>query len=517
MERRSLFACVFTLAVSILLSGGTCIHAQQNTRWEAEIPKTWDDVALADWATPIAALNLRPTHMAAKDFYALPVENLRTYPVYLPDREPSGYWEMLQHVGPKPLIEPDKLVTESDWIEAGRIVFEELDHFPLRTQDPKFISAARSRDTFDPERTTVLADGAIFGLRWVPTKTGLALSFTNCANCHVAYLKDGTRVVGAPTFAGRRTAVAPLLFAVHDANHLIPAAIPIRMGNEPFGMRLYRAYGVPWAKDDDVNGRLKTMTPADFLQWSIAGDRGGAIPRWNGSPFYPTKVPDLIGVKERRYLDATATHLHRGIGDLMRYAALVSSAETIDFGPYHVLPADARRVQARLPDEALYAMALYIYSLQPPRNPNPRDQKALEGGKIFQREGCPMCHTPPLYTSNQITLARGFSVPAETPRTLDVLPLSLGTDPGLALHTRKGTGYYKVPSLKGVWYRAHYLHDGSVASLEEMFDPDRLKEDHVPGGFSPPGIKAHSIPGHEFGLKASPADRERLIAFLRTL
>ena len=32
-------------------------------------------------------------------------------------------------------------------------------------------------------------------------------------------------------------------------------------------------------------------------------------------------------------------------------------------------------------------------------------------------------------------------------------PLSrLGTDPGLALATRKGTGYYKVSSLKDLWY-----------------------------------------------------------------
>jgi hypothetical protein len=45
----------------------------------------------------------------------------------------------------------------------------------------------------------------------------------------------------------------------------------------------------------------------------------------------------------------------------------------------------------------------------------------------------------------------------------------------------------RLPSLKGVWYRGHCLHDGSAAGLEEMFDPDRLKETHVPGGWSPPG------------------------------
>jgi len=241
MKQRLL--CEWLLAFSILLSGTVHVPAQHSRRWEAKVPKTWDEAALADWATPVAGLNVRPTHMTAKEFYALPVENLRTYPVYLPDREPPGYWEMLQNVGPRPLIEADKLVTESDWIEAGQRVFEELDHFSLRTLDPKFVSAARNRNTFDPSRATVLPDGTVFGMRWVPTKDDVALSFTNCANCHVAYLKDRRRVVGAPAFAGRRTAVAPLLFAVHEANRLVPAAIPIRMGDEPFGMRLYRAYG----------------------------------------------------------------------------------------------------------------------------------------------------------------------------------------------------------------------------------------------------------------------------------
>ena len=85
------------------------------------------------------------------------------------------------------------------------------------------------------------------------------------------------------------------------------------------------------------------------------------------------------------------------------------------------------------------------------------------------------------------------------------------------METRKGTGYYKVPSLKGVWYRGHYLHDGSVASLEEMFDPNRLKETYVPGGWSPPGIKTRAIQGHEFGLKLDAQQREQLLVFLRTL
>ena len=118
---------------------------------------------------------------------------------------------------------------------------------------------------------------------------------------------------------------------------------------------------------------------------------------------------------------------------------------------------------------------------------------------------------------NELTLAEGFSPPKDAPDSLDILPISVGTDPGLTLATRKGTGYYKVPSLKGIWYRGHYLHDGSVTTLEEMFDPDRLKETHVPGGWRPVGSLTHPIKGHEFGLHLEPAEREALIAFLRTL
>lgn len=279
---------------------------------------------------------------------------------------------------------------------------------------------------------------------------------------------------------------------------------------------MYQAYGVPWLKNDP-NQRLKTITEAEYRALVTEERNGGAITRWNGSPLFPAKIPDLIGFKDRKYIDHTATHLHRDIGDLMRYAAQVTFAEMTDFGPHRMLSAETKRVQARLPDEALYALALYIYSLQPPPNPNPFNEKAKAGQKVFVREGCPGCHTPPLYTNNRLTLAQGFAPPKDKPASIDILPVSVGTDPGLALSTRKGTDYYKIPSLKGVWYRGHYLHDGSVASLEEMFDSDRLRDSHVPGGYSPPGVQRRAIKGHEFGLKLNAMERDQLIAFLRTL
>ena len=52
---------------------------------------------------------VRPGHFTASEYYAVPGENLRTYPVYRPDREPPGYWDWLQKQKPQPLVDAAKL------------------------------------------------------------------------------------------------------------------------------------------------------------------------------------------------------------------------------------------------------------------------------------------------------------------------------------------------------------------------------------------------------------------------
>ena len=70
-----------------------------------QAPRFWNDRELADWATPIAALDVRPSHFSEREYYAAPeAEWVRTYPVYFPGREPAGYWEMLRARKPEPLM-----------------------------------------------------------------------------------------------------------------------------------------------------------------------------------------------------------------------------------------------------------------------------------------------------------------------------------------------------------------------------------------------------------------------------
>ena len=102
------------LAAWILLGWSLGAGPADTKNRTPEIPKVWDEAALADWVTPLAGLNLRPTHIPEKEYYSMPEYILRSYPVYMPGREPEGYWDMLQHIGSKPLIQPETLKTEAE-------------------------------------------------------------------------------------------------------------------------------------------------------------------------------------------------------------------------------------------------------------------------------------------------------------------------------------------------------------------------------------------------------------------
>ncbi len=171
----------------------------------------------------------------------------------------------------------------------------------------------------------------------------------------------------------------------------------------------------------------------------------------------------------------------------------------------------------RYSDEQLYALALYLYSRRPPPNPNRSNKETQRGERVFVNQGCAGCHPPPFYTNNKLTPALGFHVPEDHWRHYDILPVVVGTDPQATMDTRRGTGYYKVPSLLGLWYRSPIGHAGWVTTIEEWFDPNRLDDSYVPSGYQDPRLKPGPVKGHEFGLRLSAEDKAALIAFLRTL
>ena len=135
---------VWRIVLTLLL----LLAADVIARSEPRVPVIWDDRALADWATPIAAIKTRPAHYTATEYYRVPADNVRTYPVYRPDNEPPGYWEWLNKQKPEPLVDLAKIGSRKDWIAAGERAFREIDSPLTRTDDPAVIALARSPATF---------------------------------------------------------------------------------------------------------------------------------------------------------------------------------------------------------------------------------------------------------------------------------------------------------------------------------------------------------------------------------
>jgi hypothetical protein len=89
--------------------------------------------------------------------------------------------------------------------------------------------------------------------------------------------------------------------------------------------------------------------------------------RIHGSPDYITKIPDLNNIRYSRYMDPTGTHRLRGPEDIARYAAFVAEADPMEFGDYKIRTPEHRRVPFHYADDVLYAMGMYLMSLEPPR------------------------------------------------------------------------------------------------------------------------------------------------------
>jgi len=467
-----------------------------------DIPRTWEKSAVETLELPLAKPEFSPAHIDEAAYYRIPERVIyKSYKVYSPGREPTGYAEWLRTVEPEVAFDPSRLTSPDQWIAAGEIVFN-----APTSLHPVFFTA---QDLGDPDFFTrtelpVAKDGSIPFARWVVRRKGsVELGSMGCNTCHTRVLGDGTVVPGAQGNNPNDREGARLVRTSAKTIGVDKAVAQVRS--------FARQFEMPWLAND-INRFTESMNLDELI---AAGEAipPGVTARANTSMLLPPQIPDLIGVAERRFLDHTGLIRHRGIGDLMRYSSLAQDVFLSD--RYGTAEAGNPSVPAtRYSDPQLYALALYLYSLSPPANPNHFDASAKRGNALFAREKCGNCHTPPLYTNNQLIAADGFEPPTDV---LDVVPVRIGVDPRYALETHKGTGYYKVPSLKGVWYRGPFGHNGSAARLEDWFDPARLDPEYIPTGFKGYDGRTRSIPGHTFGLRLSSSERKDLIAFLRTL
>ena len=500
-----------TGACTVLL--GVClwpaIVAGQDKEFRPGIPKVWDDDAIATLEVPSPQTGFTPRHVPSSYYYQIPVRPIyRSYPVYRPGKEPSGYKDWLRTREPEIAFSEATLQTPEDCEKAGELVFQYPIIFTTDDLSPEVVT--RSGDLFDRN------DVSPFERYVVRKKGSVERGFSACADCHTRVMADGSVIVGAQGNRPLdRIVGTDMRMRLERAKTEKERQTLLRSSRKTWQQELW----TPWVHDGPLSRMLNL--PLETMAAMHEAIPSGVFARQRSSIYYPPAISDLIGLKDIRYLDRTGLIRHRGIGDLMRYAAMNQGADMLSrFG--HFVPwGDGTKLpppttQERYSDAQLYALARYIYSLKPPPNPNTFDSRAAAGEKVFKKEGCGTCHTPPLFTNNKLTPALGFKVPQQHLRDYDILPIAVGTDPGLTLSTRRGTGYYKVPSLRGVWYRGPFEHNGSVMTLDEWFNPERLRDDFASGGFTSVE-RTRAVKGHEFGMKLPPGDRASLIAYLNTL
>ena len=462
--------------------------------------------------SPPARPVISPAHVSAVYYESIPVRIVyKSYPIYHPDSEPQGYLDWLRRQEPQVIFDSAKLKTEIDWLRAGEDVFDASIGFAsaagIDYHICAFLEDVRDRDWYKATRVPLTERGVMPFLRYVVRKKGLVeLGQLSCATCHTRVMPDRTIVKGAQ---GNFPLDRALAWAFR--RHAPPGLVQLA---------LRQGYTAPGLDPDPIAEILRE--PDDEVVRHFDAIPAGVVARQGSSPLYPPAVPDLIGLRDILYLDRTGRMQHRGVEDLMRYSALNQGADDLaSSGGFIPASEDLKtrpepKTQGRYSDAQLYALSLYIYSLVPPANPNRFDGRATRGEEVFRREACDRCHPPPLYTSNELMPVVGFEVPDDHHEKYDVAMRRIDTGPELATRTRRGTGYYKVPSLRGVWYRGPFEHNGSVATLEDWFDPERIEGGYVPTAFR--GLAtSRAVKGHRFGLGLSGEDRAALIAFLKTL
>jgi len=92
---------------------------------QTTIPKAWDEDALRSMTLPLAGLKAPVKYAPADWYYRIPERTIyRSYPVYVPPKEPERYMNFVAAQAPETVaFDASKLSNEADWALAGESVF----------------------------------------------------------------------------------------------------------------------------------------------------------------------------------------------------------------------------------------------------------------------------------------------------------------------------------------------------------------------------------------------------------
>ena len=187
------------------------------------------------------------------------------------------------------------------------------------------------------------------------------------------------------------------------------------------------------------------LTTGHWISCATCHFDGGMDARtWLGFPDGPRNTPALFGVGQ-------TLPIHWS-GDLDELHDVELTIRAIQFGKGLV---QAEAYDSLGPPHSgrsaeLDALAAYLAAIEVPASPYSAEEETIRSGEsTFTELGCPVCHSPPLYT--------------------DLLLHDVGTgDPAKEKNSHGRATIFDTPSLRFTWMTAPYFHDGSAVTLEEV-------------------------------------------------
>jgi len=290
-----------------------------------------------------------------------------------------------------------------------------------------------------------------------------------------------------------------------------------------------------WMKNrpDWGPGRIDPFNPVKFQNLGLADDgtigNSDMMPLWSLAELKATNTRNFSLHWDGLQTDLLETVVSGAIGDGMSYKS------------YGYTEADLRRVMAFVGVQG--APPSPFSADLPAGDPYRVDAAAVEAGRVLYKQQCSVCHDP------------------DGSRYRTPIPIvELGTDRhriDMWTHAardrymkyeasyawgfsnfQKADGYVAT-SLRGLWLRGPYLHNGSVPTLRALLSPSERPQqfyrgydlvDARDGGFvSAPGtdgathgtlydtrLPGNSNTGHLWGTDLSPEQKDQLLSYLKT-
>jgi mono/diheme cytochrome c family protein len=287
--------------------------------------------------------------------------------------------------------------------------------------------------------------------------------------------------------------------------------------------------------------QVRGVNAADRIADLLVAHRDPSTLRWSDSTVIhvegkviPTDTPPWWLLKKKHAMFYNGF----GRGDFGRFL-MASNLLTVSDS------SEAREVDSHIND-----VLAYIYSLEPPKFPNPINLSLAKQGGIVFVEHCSKCHGhygpggdyPNLLIPESIVATDSFLYKSnyQSPQFIDWFNQSwfaMGDHPA-RLEPFNG---YIAPPLDGIWITAPYLHNGSVPTLEALLN-SRLRPAYWSRNFNNPqydyekvgwkyttenaprGTEVYNttLPGygnygHTFGDRLTDRERKAVIEYLKTL